>query len=185
MRTGQTIASFASGSQLHYINIGSVIINSNVFKSSTLQSGVPVYELFKVASLRLTYYPAIVLPVSGTFEPSAFDFRYIAAYSTDGQLPSTYYANYNVAQMSVLLAQTNRPQTVSIPLPREYLPNEQNRQCIGQLTNAFNFTNYGDQYGGIVTLIQTIPSLNSITAYNPKLGYLECKIVLNCYNNIV
>jgi hypothetical protein len=136
----------------------------------------------------MAWFPAQYVPVSTTFEPEAFDFRYIPTFSTDSVLPSGYAGNFNESQLSVLLQQTAMPRTVIVPLSHFYnipLVSESNRQILGQLINSFNFTNYPDQHGGILTLIQTVPAVNSISAYNPKLGFVEVKFHVDIYNSLV
>jgi hypothetical protein len=184
LRTGTTISSFSASTNLHYINIGDIIIHSNSFLSQLIKSGVPIYEMIRIKRVHITWYPSTILAVTNTFEPSCFDFRYFSCYSTDSVLPLNYYSNYNYSDLSVLLQQTNRPQSKELKLAREYIPCETNRQCLGQLSSLYNFANYGDQYGGILTIIQTIPSLNTISSYNPKLGYLEIKVLASCYNSV-
>jgi len=186
MRTGQTISSFSSSSQVYHINLCNLIATSNNF-TKFLTSGVPNFEYIKCSGFTLTWYPANIIPVSQTFEPVAFDFRYFSGYSTPTVLPSGYQGNYNESHYSVLLQQTGRPTTRIFSLKElpSYITTEGNRQCLGQVINAYNFTNYPGDHGGILTIIQTTPSVNTIAAYNPKLGFIELKFHLELYNSII
>jgi len=186
LRTGQSISSFSSSGQVYYKNLSSLIANSNNYQKF-ITSGVPNFELIRCTGFTLTWYPSNVVSTQGTFEPAAFDLRYIPCYSTDSVLPSGYQGNYNEGHYNVLLQQSNRPITKIFPLKElpTYLVTEGNRQCLGQVINAYNFTAYPSDHGGILSIIQTTPSTNSVSAYNPKLGYIELKFHLELYNSIV
>jgi hypothetical protein len=186
LRTGQTIASYSSGSQVYALNLPNLIASSNNF-TKFITSGVPNFEYIKVTGFTLTWYPSNIVAVQGTFEPAAFDFRYIATYSTDSVLPTGYQGNYNESHYNVLLQQSARPRTMVFPLLElpSYITTEGNRQCMGQVINGYNFYNYASSIGGILSIIQTTPSVNTISAYNPKLGFIEIKLHCELYNSIV
>jgi len=186
LRTGQTASSFSSGAQTYALNLPNLIASSNNF-AKYLTSGVPNFEFIKCSGFTLTWYPSNIVSVSQTFEPAAFDLRYIAAYSTDSVLPTGYQGNYNESHYSVLLQQSATPRTMVFSLKElpAYITTEGNRQCLGQMINGFNFYNYASSIGGILTLIQTTPSVNTISAYNPKLGFIELKFHIELYNSIV
>jgi hypothetical protein len=186
LRTSQTIASFASGSQVYAINLCTLIASSNNF-TKFLTSGVPNFEYIRCTGFSLAWFPSNVSSVPVTFEPASFDFRYFPSYSTDSVLPSGYYGNYNESHYSVLLQQTGAPRRTTFSLKElpVYLVNESNRQCLGQMINAYNFTNYASTHGGILSLIQTTPSVNTVAAYNPKLGFIELKFHIELFNSVV
>jgi len=186
LRTGQSIASYSNSSQVYALNLANLIASSNNF-AKFLTSGVPNFEYIRCTGFTITWYPSNIVSTQGTFEPAAFDFRYLAAYSTDSILPTGYYGNYNESHYNVLLQQTNSAKRMVFPLSNlpSYLVTEGNRQCLGQVINAYNFANYASSHGGILTIIQTTPSVNTVSGYNPKLGFLEIKMHCELYNTIV
>jgi hypothetical protein len=184
MRTGQTICSFTPGSQTYYLNLTSLIVNSNNF-SKLSTSGVMNSEFLQCRGMTMKWFPSVIVPVQGTFEPSAFDIRYIPFISTDSILPSGYYGNYNASTASILLQQTGRAQSWIVKFPNSPVVNENNRPSLGQFLSCYNVLNYPSQHGGIIAIIQTTPSLNTITSYNPKLGFLELKFYIDVFNSIV
>jgi hypothetical protein len=184
-RTAQTAASFASGSQTYYLNIANLIANSNTFKEQCINSSsVPTYERYKITELQFTWYPNVLAISQGTFEPVAFAIRYYQNYSVDTVLPTGYQGNYNQSHLPCLLQQSNRPQSFALKLPDEYICNESNRPNVGQWISAFVFNNYASTLGGIITLTQSTPSLNTVGAYNPKLGELQIRVIMLCCNSI-
>jgi hypothetical protein len=186
LRTGQTIASFDVASQLYYVNLNTLLANSNnLAKQET--SGVPNFEFMQVTSFHLTWYPTILTSTQGTFEPTAFDLRYLPTRLSDTTLPSGYYGNYNESHFNVLLQQTSRPigKLFCLKQMPAILSSSQGKQCLGQLVDAFNFTTNYSNMGGILTIIQSTPSLNNVSAYSPKLGFFEIKYELDLYNSIV
>jgi hypothetical protein len=186
LRTGQSAASFSVGSQVYSLNLCTLIAASSNYQKF-LTSGVPNFELIRCTGFSLTWYPSTVVSTQGTFEPAAFDLRYIPAYSTDSVLPSGYQGNYNESHYNVLLQQTARPVTKWFSLKElpTYLVTEGNRQVLGQMINAYNFTNYASSHGGLLSIIQTTPSVNSVSAYNPKLGFIELKFHIELSNSII
>jgi hypothetical protein len=186
LRTGQTISSFSSGSQVYSLNLSTLIVNSNNYQKY-LTSGIPNFEFIKVSGFALTWYPSNVVSTQGTFEPAAFDLRYFSCYSIDSVLPSGYQANYNESHYNVLLQQSAKPFTKIFPLKElpTYIVDENNRQCLGQMINAYNFTTYASSHGGLLSIIQTTPSVNSVSAYNPKLGFIELKFHIELFNSII
>jgi hypothetical protein len=186
LRTGQTIASFSSGSQVYAINLCNLIASSNNY-TKFLTSGVPNFEFIRCTGFSLAWFPSNVSSVPVTFEPASFDFRYFSCYSTDSILPTGYQGNYNESHYSVLLQQTGLPRRTNFSLKElpVYLVTEANRQCLGQMINGYNFSNYASSHGGILTLIQTTPSVNTVATYNPKLGFIELKFHIELFNSVV
>jgi hypothetical protein len=187
LRTGQTSQSFLVGSQTKFINLNSLIAGTNQFQKY-LTSGVPNFEFFRCTGFTLTWYPSLITPVATTFEPAAFDLRYISSLSTDSVLPSGYSGNYNESHYNVLLSQSAKPITTIVSLKEMVnipIVSESNRQCLGQYINSYNYTNYPDTHGGILVLIQSVPSVNTVSTYNPKLGFVEIKFHLELYNTVV
>jgi hypothetical protein len=186
LRTGQTLSSFSSSSQSYDLNLNNLLVSSNNY-TKLLTSGVPNFEFIKVSGFTLTWYPSSIIPVTATFEPAAFDLRYFSSYSIASVLPSTFQGNYNETHYNVLLQQTSRPVTRVFALDQlpTYIVSESNRQCMGQIINAYNYTNYASQHGGIMTIIQSTPSTNTIALYNPKLGFIEVKYHLEIFNSVV
>jgi hypothetical protein len=186
LRTGQTITSFSSSSQQYYINLNTLIASSNNF-AKFLTSGVPNFEFIKCSGFSLAFYPSSINSVSTTFEPAAFDLRYLPAYSTNTVLPTGYQGNFNESHYNVLLQQTTKPfyKRFSLKELPSYVVSENNRQCLGQMINGYNYANYPGDHGGILSIIQSTPSVNTIATYNPKLGFIEIKFHIEFYNSIV
>jgi hypothetical protein len=185
-RTGQSAVSFSSGSQTQSVNLSTLLAATNNM-AKFVTSGVPNFEIIRVTGITITWFPSTYIPVQGTFEPTPFILRYHPNYSTSAVLPSGYSGNYNEGHFKLLLQQTSRPSTFVLPLKSlpPYLVTEANRQCIGAFVNAYNFVNYPSDHGGLLSIIQTTPTTNSISAYNPKLGYLLLKYHVELYNSIV
>jgi hypothetical protein len=185
LRTGQTAASFASGSQTYFINIASVIQASNTFREQVINSSsVPIYERLRISELQFTWYPNNLAISQGTFEPVSFSLRYYANSSVDSILPTGYQGNYNQTHMPCLLSQSSRPQSFALNLSDTYIANENNRPNVGEWISAYVFNNYASTLGGIITIAQSTPSLNTVGAYNPKLGQLQIRAVMLCCNSV-
>jgi len=183
IRSSQTSPSFQPGSQSYAVNLGALLKNSNNFSAYVKQGTVGVYERLKVHTITLKWEPAYYLPVVGVFEVRVFGFKYFEEYSTDSVLPSGYQGNYNKVDYEIVPQITNIFRAKNLTLPRNYLTSEGNRQCIGQETNVYNFVNYGDQFGGILTLIASTPQLNT-SMVNEKLGSVKITYVVQCFNPV-
>jgi hypothetical protein len=185
LRTGQTIASFAPGSQLYYVNLNTVVLNSNNIQKF-FTGGIPNFEMIRITGYTMTWYPALIQPVTSTFEPVAFDIRHITNYSINTFLPGSYQANYNEAQYSALLQQTSRPRTTIFSLPSQpVILSDAGYPCIGQYVTAYTFAAAAANIGGTIHIIQSTPSTNTIALYNPKLGFFELKFHVELYNSLV
>jgi len=159
--------------------------SSNNF-SRFYTSGVPNYEMVRIKAFTITWYPSLVTPVSGTFEPAAFDLRYIHNYASDSVLGSGYSGNYNEAHYNVLLSQTARPRPMTFDLTEiPFMLNDNNYPCLGSYVNAYAFNSNPQLYGGVLAIIQSTPGVNSVSSYNPKLGFVEIKFRVELINQIV
>jgi hypothetical protein len=185
MRTGQTKASFASGAQTYLVNLCDNLFASNTFQS-LFSGGVPLYEYCRISSFTITWYPALIIPVSGTFEPEAFDLRFQKTTASASSLPTSFSGNYNQAQYSVLLQQTATPRVWRNNLNTESYLSEQNLPSIGMNMNLYACSQANpNSFGGSLLLIQTQSSVNTVASYNPKLGFVEIKYELELLNSIV
>jgi len=185
-RTAQTAYSFSPGSQVYWINLANTIAVSNNFLKY-ISAGTPTFEFIQVSGFTLSWFPTEVQPVSTTFELPTFSFRYFPAYSVDSVLPSGYNANFNKTNIDMLINQTSSQQTRTFILNQlpSYIVSEGNRQVLGQVINGYNFYNYASSHGGILTLIQPIPSVNSVATYNPRIGTINLKFHCIIYNSVV
>jgi hypothetical protein len=159
--------------------------SNNFAKKTTL--GVPNFEMLQVTSLQVTWYPAQIAPQIGTFEPVAFDLRYMPTKHTDTVLPIGYSGNYNQSHYNVLLQQTAKPvsRLFSLKNMPYMISSSQGKACLGQLMDATHFALNAPNLGGILTIMESTPSLNTVIGYNPKLGFFELKFQIDLYNTIV
>jgi len=185
LRTGQSTVSYSQSGQVHSLNLVNLFATSNNF-GRFYTSGVPNFEAVRCVGMELTWYPSTIIPVQGTFEPAAFDLRYIHTCSSDTTLGSGYYGNYNESHYNVLLNQSASPRTMKFDFRNlPYVANENNYSALGGLMNAYTVNANPLLFGGCMVIIQTTPSVNSISAYNPKLGFIELKFNLELYNTII
>jgi hypothetical protein len=185
LRTGQNTVSFSPSAQVYTLNLNNIVALSNNL-AKFLTSGTPNFELIRITGYSITWNPAMLVPVSGTFEPTAFQLRHFNYHASSTNLPSGYQGNFNEVHYKVLLSQTNRPVRTVFSLPSLPLVlSEQAQPCIGQYINGYTFVTYAPNIGGIISIMQSIPALNTIPAYNPKLGFFGFKLHVELLNTVV
>jgi hypothetical protein len=184
-RTGQTTYSYLQSSQAQYINMYTLLTSSSLFSESVLNTaGAPVYEYMLSRSVTFSFLPYDIIPVQGTFELTPFGLRYFSSQANDGQLPSGYFGHANPVNREFLVQQTNRPQSFTCQLPLNYVDSPTLYSCFGNLTPVLEFLSSGGSTGGICTIIQPLPFVNTISAYNPRIGTLEVDFEIVLMNSV-
>jgi len=146
-------------------------------------SGNPLAEQIKINSVTFTYRPSYLLPVVGSFEPAPFNFRYYTDKPNENTLPADYYYSSQPVHLRIT-PNTNVSPSKSIVFDSSItgLLSVGNIQCCGQLIDFRQFYLNSASTGGIITLNQTVNNINTVAAYNPKVGYLEVRVSLQFVN---
>jgi len=184
-RTGQNIYSFSSSGQLYFNNLPLSILTSSVYTSSCLNSAsIPIYEWMQIQNMTIKWYSQAVQVVSKTFELSPFGIRFIRDQNDDSSLPSSYAGHQNPVHLEVLPLQTTRPQTHSFNLATSTVFGPPFAANMGALMSLPYFQNNANSVGGILILVQPQIATNTVTTYNPQIGYIECNLKILLVNTI-
>jgi len=184
-RTGQNIYSFSSSGQLYFNNIPLSILTSSVYTSSCLNSAsAPIYEWMQIQNMTIKWYSQAVQVISKTFELSPFGIRFIRDQNDDSSLPASYPGHQNPVHLEVLPLQMTKPQTHSFDLKTTTVFGPPFAANMGALMSLPYFQNNANSVGGILTIIQPQLAVNTVTTYNPQIGYIECNVKILLVNTI-
>jgi hypothetical protein len=169
-RTGQSTCSFSDTLQTYYLNLNNQLISTIFWTDTVLTStGLALYEYVMVHHLSFKWLPSELQPVQGTFQPAAFNLRYLDAYSDDTNLPTSYQVSSMPVNLECLPQQTFRPQLFNIECSNKARFGEGDSGCLGQLQTVGTFNGQS----GIIVINQPAATINTIASYNPQIGVLK------------
>jgi len=131
------------------------------------------------------FLPKKVIAVSGTFEPTSFGLRYVHNAINDSSLKPTYYGAFNPVHKKFLIDQTTTPQGFSLKFPSQYYSTAGFLGTFGTPQSVYEYQNNSANAAGILTLVQPELCVNTISSYNPIIGFIEIDLHLSLCNSFV
>jgi len=135
--------------------------------------------------MEVRFLPKKLVAVSSTFEPTSFGLRYVHNAINDSSLKPTYYGAFNPVHKKFLIDQTTTPQMFRLKFPSQYYATAGFMGTFGTPQSVYEYQNNVANAAGILTLVQPELCVNTISAYNPIIGFIEIDLTLSLCNSFV